>query len=57
MFFLFRIPLLFTDLEGQVGIFMHAEDLWIIYDGKTLNVFLTLLQFICLWGIVDTFKT
>lgn len=30
-------------LEGQVGIFMHAKDLRIIYDWKTLNIFLILL--------------
>lgn len=44
-------------LEGQVGIFMHAEDLWTICDWKTLNIFLILLELICLWRTVDTLNT
>lgn len=41
-------------LKGQVGILMHAKDLGIIYDRKTLDIFLILLQFIFLRGKVDT---
>ena len=44
-------------LEGQAGIFMHAEDLWTICDWKTLNIFIILLELICLWCTVDTLNT
>ena len=40
-------------LEGDVGILMHAKDLWLIAEGQALNVLSVCLYSVGFWGIVN----
>ena len=45
---------LFTDLEGEVGVLVHSEHLGIVQDGQALDVLLVHVQPVLFWGDVDT---